>query len=171
MRLVRNILIFLIAIVAGFIIFMPKLSIYYYLEQKLAQQGVVIYNEKVNSTIGKFSLSHANISYQGADVAEVSYLEVKPLVAYNSVEARGVELVGMAKQFLNVGIDNFKAKHTLLKPYIVKLDANGTFGSAHGYANLKERILHIDIVDAKNISSIKKFLKRGEKGWYYESKF
>jgi hypothetical protein len=171
MRLVRNILVFFIALVVGFVIFMPKMSLYYFLEQKLAQKGIVIYNEKAKSSLGKFSLSHANISFQGADIAEVSYLEIKPLLVYNSIEAKDIELTGMAKQFLNISIDSLKAKHTLLKPYIVKIDANGTFGSALGYANLKERIIHIDIVDKKNISSVKRFLKRGEKGWYYESKF
>jgi len=171
MRLVRNVIIFLISMVAGLIIFMPKLSIYYYLENTLAKQGIVIYNEKTNSSLTKLTVSNANISFQGADIAEISYLEVKPLLVYNTIEAKNIELAGIAKQFLNIQIDSLKAKHTILNPYIVKIDTNGTFGNALGYANLKERIVHIDIVEEKDISNIKKFLKRGEKGWYYESSF
>jgi hypothetical protein len=171
MRLVRNIIIFIVALVAGLAIFMPKLNLYYYLEDKLAQNGVTISNENATSTISSLKLSNANVSYQGADIATIGKLKAMPFIAYNKLEAKNIELAGIAKKFANIEIDNLKATHTLLKPYIVKISANGSFGVANGYANLKQRVLHLDIVDAKDIKALKRFLKRGEKGWYYESKF
>ena len=171
MRLVRNIVVFIVAALIGSALFMPKQSLYYFLENKLAKNGIVIYDEKVKSNIGYFKLSHAKVSFQGADIAEIGSLKVLPFIVYNRIDAKNIELTGVAKSYLNAEIDMLKATHSILKPYIVKISANGSFGLANGYVNLKQRVIHIDIVDAKDIATIKKFLKRGEKGWYYESKF
>ena len=171
MRLVRNLIIFIAASVIGLALFMPKLSLYYYLEKQLAQNGIVIYDEKTDNNIAYLKISHAKLSYQGADIAEIGSIKVTPWIVFNRIIAKDIELTGVAKQFLNIEIENFKATHSALKPYIVKINANGTFGVASGYVNLKQRVVHIDLSEAKDITSLKKFLKRGEKGWYYESKF
>jgi len=171
MRLVRNIILFLVATLVGLAIFMPKLSLYYYLENKLAQNGIVIYDEKAESSISNFKLSHAKVSFQGADIAEIGNLKVTPFIVYNRIDAKNIELIGVAKQFADIEIDTLKAIHSVLKPYIVKLNLKGNFGLAEGYINLKQRVVHIDIVNEEDISKIKKFLKKSEKGWYYESKF
>ena len=171
MRLVRNIIIFILAVLIGLVIFMPKSSLYYYLEKQLEKNGLVIYNEKISDKIVYFKLNSANISYQGADIAQVGSLKVTPLIVYNQIEAKNIDLVGMAKQFLNIDIESLKATHSALKPYLIKISAQGSFGLANGYANLKQRVIHMDITEAKDLNSIKKYLKRGEKGWYYESKF
>jgi len=171
MRLVRNIIVFLIALLAGLVLFMPKLGGYYYLEKLASQKNITIYNEEINQKIGFLKILHPIASYQGADIARASSIKVTPLIAFNQIEAKNVELVGIAKQFLNADIQNLKATHSVLKPYLIKINAIGSFGLANGYANLKQRVIHLDITEAKNITPIKKLLKRGEKGWYYESRF
>ncbi len=171
MRVVRDILLFLAALYAGFILFMPKLQGYYYLEKFLNQKGVVIGNEEFKERVASLEIMHPVIYFQGQDLARVSKVKVTPLLFVNSLEADSLEFLNIAKQFLNVDIASLKAKETILKPFIIKIEAQGSFGKAKGEVDLKNRKIHIDIIEEKNIKPIKRFLKKGKKGWYYESKF
>ena len=171
MRLVRGVLIFIVALYLGLIFFMPKSELYYFVEKQLNKQGVAIDNEVLNSKPTSLDILHPVAYYQGVDVARVAKIKVTPLLFINKVEADDIELLNIAKKFLNVTVSSLKLNHSILKPFRVKIDAKGSFGVANGYANLKSRVVHIDIVKPKNINSIRRFLKKGAKGWYYESRF
>jgi len=171
MHLVKNIILFIVAALIGLALFMPRLTLYYYLENQLANKGIVIYDEKATNSLSNLKISNAKVSFQGADIAEINNIKIMPFIVYNRVDAKNIELAGVAKQFADIEIDELKAIHSILKPYIVKINAKGNFGLASGYVNIKQRVIHIDITQADDISKIKKFLKKSEKGWYYESKF
>ena len=171
MRLVRNLILFIVALYIGAILFMPKSQLYYFGEKQLKQYGVVIGNEELNSRLGSLEILHPVAYYQGVDIARATNVKVVPLLFINKLEADNVELLNVAKKFVDIEITKLKLNESILKPYRVKIDATGNFGIANGYADLKSRVVHIDIVDPKDINSIKKYLKKGDKGWYYESKF
>ncbi len=171
MRVVRDIFLFLLTFYIAIVAFMPKTELYYYLEKKLKEKGVVIYNEKFKETPLALDISNGIISYQGLDVARFSLITFKPYLFLNTLEAKNIELLDMAKKALDVDIESLKAKHTILKPFIINLDIVGSFGEAKGYIELKEHLVHIDILTPKNIKPLKRFLRKGEKGWYYESRF
>lgn len=171
MRLVKKVLIFIIALYIGAVAFMPKEQLYYYLEHKLQEKGVVIGNEKLENKGLSLNILHLITYFQGADIARVSKVSIKPLLFINSVEVDDIEFLNLAKDYLNLDVKVLKLNHTVLKPFKVKIDANGSFGVAHGEMNLKTRVLHIDIVEPKDINSIKRYLKKGAKGWYYETRF
>ncbi len=171
MRLVRDILLGVIALYIGLIIFMPKSQLYYKAEEFLNSKGVVIGNEKIVETILDFKILHPVAYYQGADIARVAKIDIKPLLLVNEVNLEDLELMGVAKKFIKVDIDSLKAKHNILKPYYIKLDINGSFGLANGYIDLKQRLLHIDITKPKDIKPIKRLLKKSTKGWKYEYRF
>ncbi len=171
MRLVKYILTFIVAFYLGFILFMPKVNLYYKAEELLKKQGVVVDNEELRATPINLKLMHPIAYYQGVDFARASIINITPLLLVNSLEAENIELLGVAKKFLNVSISKLKANHSVLKPFIVKLNIDGSFGIASGYIDLKSKVVHLDIIEEKDIKPIKKFLKKGQKGWYYESKF
>ena len=171
MRLVKYILLFLVMLFIGLYIFMPKTELYYKLEELLGKNSIVIGNEKIESNLQLFRLRHPVIYYQGADLARIDEVEVRPYLLVNSVKFTNIEPLGIAKEFGNIAIEKLNIKHSLFKPLYLKLDSNGSFGEANGYVDLKNHFIHIDITEPKNIQPLKKVLKKGEKGWYYESKF
>ena len=171
MRLVRNVILFIVALYLGAILFMPKSQLYYFAEKQLKQYGIVIGNEELNDKLGSLEILHPVAYYQGVDVVRATSVQVMPLLFINKLEADNVELVNIAKKFVDIEITELKLNESILKPYRIKIDAKGNFGVANGYANLKSRVVHIDIVEPKDINSIKKYLKKGDKGWYYESRF
>jgi hypothetical protein len=171
MRLVKYILTFIATLYLGAVLFMPKSNLYYKAEELLNKQGVVIDNEEVRSSLINLKIMHPVAYYQGVDFARASMIKVTPLLFINTLEAENIELLSVAKKFLNISITTLKANHTILNPFNIKLNIVGNFGTASGYIDLKEKVIHIDIIEPKDINSIKKFLKKGKKGWYYESKF
>jgi hypothetical protein len=171
MRMVKNLLIFIAVLYIGFILFMPKQELYFKAESLLKKQGIVIDNEETQESFTNLKVLHPVAYYQGVDVARASIIKATPLLFTNKIEAENVELLNVAKKFLNVNINSITANESILKPYYIKLNIDANFGIATGYVNLKSKVIHIDIIEPKDINSIKKFLKKGEKGWYYESKF
>ena len=171
MRVVRGIFLFLVTLYIAFVAFMPKQELYFYLETKLKKEGIIIYNEKFKETPLELDIYNGVVDFNGVDVARFSQITLKPYLFINTLSLENAELLDLAKKALDIEIEKLQAKHTLLKPFIIDIKASGNFGSAVGYIDLKKRIVHIDITDAQNIRTLKKFLTKGEKGWYYESRF
>jgi len=171
MRLVRNIVLFIITLYIAIVVFMPTSQLYYFAEQQLEDKGIIIGDEKIVDKIVSFELLNPIVYYQAVDIIKATKIKVTPLLFVNSLRAENIELLNIAKKFLNIHIDSLDAKHSIFNPYRIKIDATGNFGVAHGYADLKNRILYLKLTDIKNINSIKRYLKKSEKGWYYETKF
>ena len=170
MRLVRNLSIFLLALYLGIILFMPKSNLYYKAEELLKKQGIVIGNEELKSSLVGLKVMHPVAYYQGLDVARASIIDAKVLLFVNTLSVEDIELLGVAKN-LNIDIKSLKANHSILNPFYIKLNINGSFGVATGYVDLNSKVVHIDIIEPKDINPIKRYLKKAQKGWYYESKF
>jgi len=171
MRLVKYTLFFILALLLGFYLFMPKTELYYKAEALLAQRSIVIGNEKIESDLRSFRIFHPVIYFQGADLARIEMVEIKPYLLVNSATLTNIEPLGIAKELGSITVENLTLKHSLLKPFYIKIESQGSFGVAYGYADLKKHLLHIDITEPKNIQPLQRFLKKGAKGWYYESKF
>ncbi len=171
MRLVINIIIFLTILLGGLILFMPKSQLYFYGEKLLNEQGIAIYDEKIKETPIDFTIQNGDIYFEGALVATIDKAKVQPFILFNQIKIDGVKLQGLAKDLLNISLNKATAKESILKPFYVDLNIEGSFGKAAGWIDLKSRVIHIDIVEAKNINPIRKYLHKNEKGWYYESKF
>ncbi len=171
MRVVIYIFLFLFTFIISFIAFMPKKNIYFYIEKELNKNRVLIYNEKIKETPIELDIKDGIINYQGLDIAKFNDINFKPYLFINTLKAKGIKLLDIAKEALDLEIDSIVLKETLLKPFIITIQADGNFGKAIGYIDLKNRLIHIEIVDAQNILNLKRFLRKNKKGWYYERKF
>ena len=171
MRLVINIIIFIIVLLVGIVIFMPKSQLYFLAEKYLNNNYGIIIEEKLKETPINLAIEDAKVYAQGLEVVYINSIKIDPYIILNRVVAKDIELAGVAKDFMNISIEKAILKESILKPFIVDVKANGSFGVAKGWIDLKRRLLHIDIIDVKNINPIKKYLHKNQKGWYYESKF
>jgi hypothetical protein len=68
-------------------------------------------------------------------------------------------------------IAKLEAVHSVLSPQILHLKAKGSFGKVDGEVSLNKREVHLDFVETKQIDMLRSVLKKGEKGWYYETSF
>ena len=72
-----------------------------------------------------------------------------------------------------VGMGSFASEEKLGKSLykLFDIDINSSIGEAGGYANIQDRILHLDLNMTKEVAMLKPLLKKDENGWYYETAF
>ena len=77
----------------------------------------------------------------------------------------------MAGNMIPKEINSIDATFSIMKPYKIAIDANGSFGEIVGGIYLNMNKIFLRIIKPKDINSFKNFLKRDTKGLYYEKFF
>jgi len=94
------------------------------------------------------------------------------LVLFYSINSKSnIQIDESIGKMLPQAIDYIKIKHSILSPLFVDVNANGTFGEARAKVNILKRRVHIDINDTSSLPMLKPWLKKGDKGWFYEKSF
>ncbi|MCD6653301.1 MAG: hypothetical protein LT067_00825 [Sulfurovum sp.] len=171
MQMVKKIFLGAALIWLGTTVFMPKKELYYKLEEILAKKDIRINGETIKE--GWFSLDvyHPTVSIKGIDIATIEKMKLFTLLFSSEIKIQNVLLDKSLKETAPEHIKVLTFRHTLLSLFKVSLDANCDFGAVEGDVNLKERKLHLDLIEAKNIQAIQTRLRQNEKGWYYETSF
>ena len=114
------------------VLFSPKQEIYYLLEKKLEKEGIVISNEKFSDTLFGLTINDADIFVKGINMAKVKSLKLNIFFLYNQLSIEGIETDKGVHKFVPKSIDRVTATFSILKPYKVAVDGNGSFGSTIG---------------------------------------
>jgi len=171
MQMVKKISLILLTVWFALLFFMPKQELYYKLEESLAKQDVRINEQHIDEGLFSLSLENADVYVKGIKVAHVKKLTFFTLLFYSEVKVKGVMLEESLKAVAPRQMDSAVARYSILSPLEAKVEARGSFGTIAGEVNLSKRILHLDFIEAKKIETLKNLLKKGEKGWYYETSF
>jgi len=153
-------------------LFAPKVELYYFLEKSLKEKNIIISNETINDTWYGLKVENADIYVAGAKVANATELTFNFFFLYSSLT---IEQIKMDKSLANMApkeVTTMNAVYSVIDPLNIKLDAEGSFGVLTGTVALLERKVEILFPVAKEIKTIKKFLRKDkEKGWYYETNY
>jgi len=169
--MVKKVLLFAVVILFSLMIFAPKRELYYLLEDRLLREDIIIDNEDIESGLLSLKLKHPVLYVKGIKVAEIEEVKLFTLLAYSSLKASNIRLDALLKRWAPELIETIKINYQLLSPDRVALVAEGPFGRAVGYILIKKRFLHLDLIEEKELGTLKSLLKKGEKGWYYETSF
>lgn len=169
--MVKNILFALAVLWFAILLFMPKQEIYYTLEKALYEEGIEINEERKEEGIFSYTLYDVKIYVKGIHLVTVEELDFFTLLFYSKFTADTLTLDASLKSMAPESADKILAMHSILSPLKVFLTATGSFGLAEGMADANSKSLRIDLVDPQKIESLKSFLKKDEKGWYYETSF
>ena len=171
MQMVKNIFIALCIIWFALLVFMPKRELYYKLEKELAKQEIIISGEKIEEGLFSLTLKEPSVYLKGIKIATIKEISLFTLLFYTKIELETLLPDDSLKAMVPQQTEYIVLSHSLLSPLQVLIDAQGLFGTVNGYADLKERKLTIDFIEAKEIGMIKSRLKKDEKGWHYERSF
>ena len=169
--MVKKILLTLLLIWFALLVFMPKQEIYYALEKELSKQGIEINEQNIEEGWFSLRIGEAAVYGKGIKIATVEKLTCHTLLFYTKIEIDHVVLDDSLKAVLPQTTDKILLTYSLLSPLTVWIHAEGVFGRLEGSADLKERKLHIEFTEVKEIGTIRSELKKGERGWYYEKSF
>ena len=116
-------------------------------------------------------MKQASVYVKGIKIATIEELTFFTLLFHTKVELDSLLLDDTLKAMAPQQTDKAILSHSLLSPLNASIHAEGSFGVIEGNVDLKERKLHIDFNETKEIEMIKSQLKKDEKGWYYETSF
>ena len=171
MQVVKKAALGLLVILFSLAIFAPKRELFYLLEERLMQQDIIISNEEIEAGLFTLTLQHPELYFKGIKVADIGEITLFSLLFYTTVAAKEIKTDASLQKMLPGKIDKLTAGYQLWSPGNITLSALGSFGRAEGYVSLNKRVIHIDLVEEKSTKALKPLLKKGEKGWYYETAF
>jgi len=170
MQMVKKIIGGFFLLLIFLVVFAPKEQIYYLLEKKLYQEDkIVISDEKFHDNLLGFSIENANIYFEDIYIAKIESLNLKMFFLYNQLTINSVTTDKGMQKILPKSIDNLSATYSILQPDKVIIKGVGSFGELQGYIDINK--VFIRIVNPKNISSLRQFLKKDKEGFYYEKSF
>jgi len=170
MQVVKNIFIALVSLLIAIVIFMPKQELYYKLEKSLDSYGIILNEKKIDENLFALDMSDIDVYAEGIKVAHIDNIHCFIGIFYNYIDISGVVFDKSLKSFVPLKITKADITASILNPTQATIGIDGDFGKAKGYVNING-VLHLDIIDVKDIKAFKRSLHKNGNGWYYETKF
>ena len=164
----KAILVFMVVILS-LAIFAPKRELYYMLEDRLMQNGIIIHNEQIEDGLISLTINHPKIYVRGILIANVDKIRLWTIFFYSRLAVGNIDIDKSLQKFVPSPIKKVQVAYSLANPTNLSILVTGDFENINGQLSLKDRVVHIDITDKKLINRFKSQLRKGENGWYYET--
>jgi len=171
MQVVKKILFGLLVSWFALIVFMPKEELYFSLERELAKQGIEINEGSIEESMFGLVLNNVTVYVRGIKIITIKKVSFSTYLIYSKVKMNELYSDKEVKSIVALHLEKAVLEHLIVSPLNISLRAIGNIGELTGMIALKDRKIHIDITDPKKVNSFKRFLKKSEKGWYYETAF
>lgn len=171
MQMVKKYLLWAFLLWFALLFFMPKVELYYALERELATQDITLNEASIEQGVLYVTIRDVKVYVKGVELAHIDSIHFFTLLGYSTLTMKDIEVDDLLKSKVPSAITELSASHSIFSPLSLALDANGSFGRAEGELSLLEGTVRVDLVESKDISTLKPYLKQDEKGWYYETSF
>ncbi len=175
MQMVKKILFWIIAAWLAIIVFAPKRELYYMLEEELAKQDIILHGEAIEEGLLGLTVKHPTLYVNKIEAATIDEIGVTTLLLWNSVTVRGITVNSMAREWIPAPVDQVGAEYAVWAPKKVSLNGQSPFALIEptSLIDLDGMKARVDIAavpgNEKAFERLKGFLKKDEKGWYYET--
>jgi hypothetical protein len=171
MQMVKKILFMVILLWFALLVFMPKIEMYHTLEKALVTEDIKLNEKNIQEGIFSLRVEDITVYIKGIGLVSIASLEWTNYLFYTHLVFNNVSVDESLANKVPTQTDKIEISHTIMRPLIVSVDANGSFGSLVGEAKILEKQVKLDFIETKDISMLKKFLTKSEKGWSYEKSF
>ena len=170
MQVVKKGVLFLGVLWISIILFTPKQELYYLLEQRLQNMGIVLNEAQLEEKAFGLKLRNVKLYVEGIDTGEIKEINLWTLLLYTQVDFSGFSPSSAMLKITDIRLSKMQLSYALWDPRHIKIEAEGNFGKIIGDFNLQKQILRLRWIKIGAINSLKPYLKRDKKGWYYEQK-
>jgi len=171
MQVVKKALMILFVVWFAFVLFMPKRNLYYKVEQELSLQGVKINEGSISEGLFTLEIDDAVIYIKGIDLVHIREISFFSLLFYSRIELKEIMLDGSLSSMAPTKLERAVLSHVIWSPEHVSVSGQGAFGAFEGDIDLTQRKVHLDFTEIAELGALKRQLKEGEKGLYYETSF
>ncbi len=157
-------------------VFIPKSSLYFSLEEKIKTFDIVISKDTLQENIFSLNVQNLNISVKGIESGTAEEVDITLLLFYNSLKFKNIKLSSLVEAYLPSKIQELKVTYTVFNPLYVEVEAEGEFGEIEAEFDILERSLSVrlhptDIMLKRYKKSIKMFKKSQEGDYVYAKSF
>ncbi len=169
--MVKKVLLFVVVLPWLLWAFAPKKELYYLLEERLADRGVVLAGEQLRETPVGLSVLHAEVYVKGVKVAAIEKMSVWSLLLYGQGAATRITLDPSFRQMLPEAVRHLTVTHSVLHPAILYLDIEDPQMTASGTVDLRTRAVRLTFAKAPSSELLRRRVKKSGEGWVYEQRF
>jgi len=148
----------------GIIIFMPKENLFFTLQKELKKDNIYI-NTNVSSNIQHLNLKNSTIFINNIDIATIKQTNILPFIIYNKIDIDNLKI-----NFNNLNISKLHLTYSIINPLHISINGISDFANIQGDIDLTTRKIKIYFLNLTN-NSIKDFLRKDQKGYYYAETF
>lgn len=157
------------------IMFLPKNNIYYFVEEKLSNNKIILSNEDIKSSLFDFEISKSLLIYQNTKFAKIEDIKIKSFVFYNSIDVSNIEVLDKYTNQYPIKTKSLNLSYSILNPLFVDIKSTGDFGKLSAKLDLlKNKITYRLTASNSMKKDYKKILRKMKlkKGEYiYEQQF
>ena len=169
--MVKKILISLILLPFLILFFAPKKELYYLLEHRLKDQGVVVADERISESPVGLTLEHPALYFKGAHVADAQGLSLWSVLLFGRATLENIHIDPAFKRYAPSRLARSTLTFSLLHPTRLELTLTDPAMSGEGEIDLKTRRITLRISKMPNNSPLKQYFKHSKGGWVYETNY
>ena len=169
----KKILLFILMFLIGVVLFMPKINLYYTLEDFAQKEHIQIKEKSITDRWIDLDIKDATLFYDGIASVDIAELTISPWIVYNTIKAKDVRPTKEIKRMLDVKASEVVMRYSLLDYKHIMIEASGDFGALHGTIDVvaqKVRLLLEPSAKFKHHDIVRQYFKKEEEGLVYESK-
>jgi len=169
----KKILLFIAILYLGFVLFMPKINLYYTLENFAKKELIEIKEGTLKDRWIDLDIKEAVVSYDGIASVQADEVKISPWIFYNKITALGLAPTNEIQKMFNARADEVVLTYSVLDYKHIMISAWGDFGEIEGTLDVfaqKVRLLLDPSEKFKNHTLVKQYFKKEEEGLVYESK-
>ena len=161
---------YVVLFVVIIVVLSPKRYLYNFAEHTALQEKIIFSHEKIHDKLFFLEVSNADIYVQDIFIGSFEKMTVYPFIFFNQVTCKDFGSSKDIENFFSTSIDTASFFQWMGEPYKIRMNMQGSFGSASGFVQLKERKVYVKIQPAKSfISQLDKLnigVKKGDGGEY-----
>lgn len=156
------------------VLFTPKDSFYFLLEQELEKLSIIISNETLQERLLSLNVQNLEINTKGVDTLVVREADVMLLLFYNTINFQNLQISSLVSAYIPPRVDTLDLRYTIFNPLVLTAKAKGEFGHARAEFSLLDKELKLFVMPSKlMLHKYKKtlqMLKKDENGEYIYAK-
>jgi len=171
MQMVKKSALIFLMLWFSILLFMPKAELYYTIEKSLAKQDIKLNEKSIEEGVFSLTLKDVTVYVKGIALANIEELDFFTMLFYSSLDVSNLKVDEALQAKVPAITKELTFTHSILSPFTVSVDANGSFGAVEGTINIANKDLRMDFVEVGNIGMIQSHLTKDERGWFYEKSF
>jgi len=167
---------YLIFFISALLYFTPKVSLYYFLEEQLKKEGVIISSEEIVDNGFTLSITDADISVKSINSASITHTYIGIFFIYNYIKLQDIKLSSALKSFIPLHLDSVDISYSVFNPLNIELHGVGEFGKIDGSFDITKMFMHLSLKPSKlmiknNANTLRNFKKDANGEFSYDKTF